>query len=335
MADHFNNRIISRLRELKHEVIKPTFTSKQLDLIKSRHFQMYEALFKYLEEEKYDLLFHNNFIAVPEYFLSELKAHPYMRSKIVFFFQFREMNRSYARTLTMEELINNPSIYRAIGISMVGDKIQDHWPKNLLKNVLYSNEKIKIIHEIITEPHKNFINKIQRPHKPFTIGYFGRWSEAKGLDVFKDSMKYIDKDIKILFNIPDFQASKLREENRKIYVDNNFYPIGSLSGFTDQIDLIICPHKRSYEYGESGMPQVAISAQIPLIVPDFYFFNELIKQYEIGLTFLPEDPASLGTTINYARHIYLKLIEKARFDLAIRDYIEVEQYADAAIGEYR
>lgn len=333
MADHFNNRIVARLRELGHDVVIYQFTENQRKLIHTRHFQMYEDLFRFAEDEKFNMLFHNNFIASPEYFLSELKARPCMSCEIVFFFQFREMNRSYARTCTMQELIERPQVYRAIGISMVGDKMK--FPYNLLRAGLSTNKKIKIIHEIITEPHKSFINKIQRPHNPFTIGYFGRKSDAKGLEIFIRAFKYIDKDIKILFNHPDFQANKLKIEGRKIYFDNNFYPIGQLSKFIDQIDLVICPHKLSYEYGESGMPQVAISAGIPIIAPDFYFFNEIINAYGIGLLFVPEDPASLGVSINYAKHTYNNLIAKAKFDEAIKDYIEVEQYAEVAIGDHK
>jgi glycosyltransferase involved in cell wall biosynthesis len=332
MAEYFKERIVAELVRLGHQVETFSQSIKEDKLVRDRHFQMYDHIFNILKNRDYDLFFHNNFLAVPEYFLAGLKANPEIKTKIVFFFQFREINRSMARALVLNEILEQKQVYRAIGISMVKDPLV---PKNYIASGIGNSNKIKIINETYTEPRKSFINKIQRPHKPFTIGYFGRQTEAKGIDIFLEATKHIDKSIKILVNMPHkewfWENTEERKKFKRIKIDSHFYPIGQLHKFVDKLDLIICPHKRSYEYGESGMPGVAFSAGIPIIAPDFYFFNKIVKKYKTGLTFIPESPRSLANAINIAKYLYEELIFKANFDAALDNYIEIEEYARIAV----
>jgi glycosyltransferase involved in cell wall biosynthesis len=343
LADYFNGKIIKEFIRLGHEVEIYRFSERERNLVASRHFQMYEELMDKANDTKYDLLFHNNFIIVPEYFLSELKSRPYFKPKIVFFFQFREINKSIARTKIFKELVSRSEVKYAVAIPMFIKNLI--FPKNFQQEfcVLEADKdlfkkKIRIINNDYTEPLDSFRTfKNLSPHKPFTIGFFGRWTEVKGVDYLLESLKYLEKDIRLLVNMPNknwfWATSAEREKFKRVKIDRNYYTIGKLYKFLEKIDLIICPHKKSYEYGDSALPAVAFCAKKPIIAPDFYFFNEIVKRDKVGILFEPENPVSLAMAINYAKHKYNEIVASANFSSSLKDYTDKEEYARVAVGD--
>jgi len=343
LADYFNGKIIREFIRLGHIVDIHKLSEKEKNLVASRHFQMYEELLEKANKEKYDLLFHNNFIIVPEYFLSELKARSSFYPKIVFFFQFREINKSVARTKIFKELVFRPEVKYAVGIPMFIKNLV--FPENF-KNVFLTydtdkdlfKKKIRIINNDYTEPLDSFRDfKNLSPHKPFTIGFFGRWTEVKGVDYLLQSLQYLEKDIRLLVNMPNkdwlWATSEEREKFKRVKIDRNYYSIGKLYKFLEKVDLIICPHKKSYEYGDSALPAVAFCAKKPIIAPDFYFFNEIVKRHKAGILFEPENSVSLAMAINYAKHKYNEIVKNAKFTEALEDYTDKEEYAQVAVGD--
>jgi glycosyltransferase involved in cell wall biosynthesis len=340
LADYFNGKIIKEFIRLGHQVEIYKLSETERNLVASRHFQMYERLLEKANQGKYDLLFHNNFIIVPEYFLSELKARSSFYPKIVFFFQFREINKSVARTKIFKELVSRSEVKYAVGIPMFIKNLV--FPENFKDQFLtwdtdkeIFKKKIRIINNDYTEPLDSFREfKNLSPHKPFTIGFFGRWTEVKGVDYLLQSLQYLEKDIKLAINAPNgLSLITPKYSKKRLIVDRNYYTIGELYKFLEKVDLIICPHKKSYEYGDSALPAVAFCAKKPIIAPDFYFFNEIVKRHKAGILFEPENPVSLAMAINYAKHKYNEIVENAKFTEALEDYTDKEEYARVSLGE--
>jgi len=328
----FTNRIIKRFRDLGHEVYSYPPSVKAANLIRSRHFQMYEELFAFAEDCKADLLFHNYHIAVPEYFLSELKAGSYP-FKIVFLFSFREINRSLARTLVLKELIERPEVKTAIGLTMLGE--ENFLPPDNYKRIQASTKayKVKLVTDPICEPRYDSVFSDRVSKKKFRVGYFGRWTDAKSPQLLLEAMKYMDKDVRVCINMPSNKDLIRTVALLGVEIDANFYKMGELRNFLDKIDAVICPHSRLYEYGQTGMPATAYIAKKPIVAPDFYYFNKMVKLYRTGLLYKPEDPVSLGVTVNYLKHRYHETMMHANFDKALKEFTEVEIYADKAVED--
>jgi glycosyltransferase involved in cell wall biosynthesis len=335
MSVYFTDRIRKRFEELGHEVIFYAPSVRAANLIRSRHFQMYEDLFDAVKRCKADLLFHNYHIAVPEYFLSELKAGMYP-FKIVFLFSFREINRSLARTLVLKELIERPEVKTTIALTMLNEKY--FVPPENYKKIQSSTSayKVKLVVDPNTEPHYDSSLSTSWledgvPRKRFRVGYFGRWTDAKSPKLLLEAMKYMDKDVQVCINMPKKFFGK--QHFKGVEIDSNYYKLGELRNFLEKIDAVICPHSRLYEYGQTGMPATAYLAKKPIIAPDFYYFNKMVQLYKTGLLYKPEDPISLGLTVSYLRHKYHELMIEANFDKALGEFPEVEIYADKAVED--
>ena len=108
MNKFLTDKIIKKFEEMGHEVTTYQFSEDAKKKISMRHFQMYEELLNYADDNNYDLLYHNNYLMVPDFLLAELKVRPNFKPKIVFMLSFREINRSLARTETYKEIIELP-----------------------------------------------------------------------------------------------------------------------------------------------------------------------------------------------------------------------------------
>jgi len=335
MNKFLTDKIIKKFEEMGHEVTTYRFSEDAKKKISMRHFQMYEELLNYADDNNFDLLYHNNYLMVPDFLLAELKVRSNFKPKIVFMLSFREINRSLARTKTYKEIIELPQIHKVRIISDLTKNLT--LPSNFIKIFgLKENKKVEIINNIYNEPYEGLIKtRDLSPHKPFTIGYFGRWDYSKGTDIFLNSFEYIDKDIKILVNniYGNFIFNNEREKRlfKRVQVDKNFYFMGELYKFLEKIDLIICPYRKSYEYAITGSLAVSFGAKKPVIFSDIYPYNEIIKRFKTGLTFIPESPRSLAIAINYAKHNYEKLKAEANFKDGSKDYLDVESIAASAI----
>ena len=329
---------IDKIKSFGHEAIFYDFSANENEKNRwlLRHFQMYENVLNYVEEIGADLLYFNDPISCPELMISELKVRPNLKTKITSIQQFREVGRSEARANAIKELLEMPQIAKIFIISPIADNVKfpekfERTNPDKSKIQIFSeplNEDLEIFKKLDKEKcRKDYLFK----KDDFVVLYSGSWTYVKGVDIFIEALKYIDKDIKVFIHKneegnsdPTLKNTKLLEEARNNHPNIFIYQGRIKSGEMAQIymaaDLVVCPHRKMYEYSTSGMPNMAAMAKIPIVAPDFYFFSEIVNRYSLGLTFKPEDPIDLARAINESRKNYDSIIKNCKFEESIKHY---------------
>jgi glycosyltransferase involved in cell wall biosynthesis len=328
---------INKLRSLNHEVIfyDCHFDKSEEFRFKTRHFQMYENVLNFTQKEKADILYLHDYLNVPEFLLHELKVRPEFTPKIVFSMQLREVNRSLARANTIKELLDMPQLARAMTFSM---GLTDYsYPKTMI-DVGTNFNKIKNLGEPFNEnPNFNITKEEARrkfgiPQNAFVILWSGRWVYSKGPDIFLEAIKKMDKDIFIFAHSnpseSDYSGELLTQWFKRFYLNSKvisqLFKRDEMKYVYCAANLAICSHRKIYEYAQSGIPGMAALAKIPIIAPDFNYFNEIIKRYKVGIIYTPEDPIALAHAINNAKINYNKIVEQAQFEKSLEGYINFE-----------
>ena len=57
-----------------------------------------------------------------------------------------------------------------------------------------------------------------------------------------------------------------------------------------------------------------------MIAPDFFPFNEIIKRFNTGITYKPEDPESLARSIIFIRNNYSQVMARAMFNESLGNH---------------
>ena len=324
----------NKFKSLGHEVIRYNwFSNKNEEFrLKTRHFQMYENFLNFAQEEKVDLIYFCDYLNVPEFLLGELKVRPEFTPKIIFMIQMREVNRSLMRANTIKELLDMPQIAKVMTFSMGLSNYS--YPETLIK-VGTNFSKIKNLGELFSEdPNFSITKKESRelfsiPKDAFVILWCGRWIYSKGIDIFVDAAKFIDKDIFIFAHKnpaeSDFDDS-LSEKLIKNHPNTKFIikHFDNMKYVYSAVDAVICSHRKICEYSESGIPSMAALAKIPIVAPNFNYFKEIIHRYKIGITFEPENVIALASAINLVKYNYDFIIKDAQFKESIKGYINFE-----------
>jgi glycosyltransferase involved in cell wall biosynthesis len=336
---------IQKLKKAGHEVFLYSLDkipSNRRKLIEIRHFQMYEHILDYAQEVNADVLYFACPISCPELMIYELRARPDFKPKITFMGQLRELNRSMARSLCLKELVDLPQISRVTFSTLIQEDIK--LPDNLIKVGGLNKEKTNYISEyynVNPELFDSVTRKEARDYfgikdNEFVLLNSGSWSYIKGTDIFIEAIKHINKDITIFIHKntsgrigedPNFlNSQKLFESTIKTY--KNIISIERRSTHEEMVmlykcsDLVLCSHRRLYEYSVSGVPGMAALAEVPIVAPDFYYFNELIDRYKIGVKYIPEDPLDMARAINYAKENIDEINRKAKYKESIKNYYD-------------
>jgi glycosyltransferase involved in cell wall biosynthesis len=343
--------IINRFRSFGHEVIYYDFwnDSSEVNKIKTRHFQMYEGALNFSEKVNADLVLFEDNLGVPEYLLSELKIRPNYKHKIVFFMLLREVNKSLARATVIKELLNMSQIHKVITTTRLTGEIK--LPDNLIKaNIGDGIKKFSFVVGPYSEvPESYDISKKEARTKfnldsnEFILLYSGRWWYIRGADIFVEALKYIDKNIKVVIQyipiLTDLQEDTLEQAKKNhentIFIKKFFEFGGDQKGEIAPLfvasDLVIASHRKSYEYGESSVFQAAFYAKRPVVAPNFYFFNEIVKRYNAGVLYEAENPIAMADAINYCRKHYDEIISNVKFEEAVKGHTSHACWADTAL----
>jgi glycosyltransferase involved in cell wall biosynthesis len=97
---------------------------------------------------------------------------------------------------------------------------------------------------------------------------------------------------------------------------------GQMAYFYVAGDVVLCPHRKLYEYSLSGVPNMAALAKKPMVVPDFYFFNEIIRRFKNGVIYEPENPESMAKAVVYCFENYDKIMTEAKFEESLTGYVD-------------
>jgi glycosyltransferase involved in cell wall biosynthesis len=323
------------LRRLGHEVIfyDLHWDREEEYRFKNRHFQMYSNILDYADEIGADILYLHDPLNVPEYLLLELMARPNFRPKIVFHMFLREASRSTARALAIKKLLDLPQVARAVAFTMLTDA--PYPPKMVAVETNFS--KIKNISEPFNEkPPFNLTKKEAREHLPidlkdddFVILWSGRWVYVKGADIFINAARYIGNDFKILahknLTPTDLEGAifdELRENHPNTVVIE--YDFEQMKYVYCAADIVVCSHRRAYEYSNSGVPGMAALARVPIVAPDFCYFNEIVNRFHVGTLYVPEDTMELAKAIDYTINNYGDIMKHAQFEKSVEGYINFE-----------
>ncbi len=153
----------------------------------------------------------------------------------------------------------------------------------------------------------------------FVVLWFGSMFYGKGIDIFLDSVQFMEKSIKcfvvgnpktINFDFSD----QLIKKNRRIKYIDSFIPDSEVGQVFSASDLVVLSYRKTYEHDTSGVLVQAIMARKLLVVPNFSPFAEIVKKYKLGSVFMAEDPKSLAKSINDCKKNYSKMMSVAMFD---------------------
>ena len=329
---------IEKLTKLDHDIIfyDPTITKSETFRWSTKHFQMYENVLNRAEDLNVDLLYFSTSVSMPEYLLFELRSRPRFKPDIIFHLMLRGLNRSMSRCIALKELIDMPQIRRVVANVMIINEIAV--PKNMIEAGI-DFRKFLLINESFNPQSEDLdcfgVSKESArkhfgiPENAFVALQSGTWAHIKGVDLFVDSLNNLTEDITPIIHKHPYGEDPLLEKNlleraklnhsKTIIIDRWLSPMEYPALFR-AADVVVCAHRLSYEYGESGIPGVACKAKRPIIVPNFYFFNEIIHRHEVGYCYEPENAFSMATMIKELKQNYSHIINNARFDDAIKNY---------------
>ena len=264
-------------------------------LYNKKHYDFYKDAFDKCEEKNIDvlLLTLDELIDI-DILLNELRSR---NIKVVFIFSCREIERSEVRKRSFFKLLDNPNVIGAI-----------------LQSMTYFNP---------TVVHPKVISGSSLIHAPeskdFNVLYFGRIKDSKGPDILVEAKQYLPKNVKItMAGALDEGYQGSRDEGHKLNILEKgidkfipgLIPDIDVPDIFRKADLVVLPYRKLYENGHSTVLVEACEYRKPVVVPNFFPFNEIIKEYKIGKTFLPEDPIDLANVImSFVKNKYSKYIK--------------------------
>ena len=286
--------------------------------------RVYEGFLNFCSENKIDKVFIPGLLH-PEYLYSEL-----LNRKIVDFelsisiFSFELFSKSSARCALMSELVALPNIKNILVHSILGGKLR--FPMRLFEN-RQTNK-----YTLSSEPTYESIEGYGKPmtglrQGKFKVLYFGNMFYGKGVDILSRSLNYLGDDVEVTFagdiagrNF-DFDL-EIIAKNKHVLIPNHISEELMYELFANT-NLVILPYRDTYMYGTSGVFHQAMLAGKPILVPNFYPFDEAITLYGCGEIFISEDSKSIAEKI-----MYIKLNGSEKYTLGIDSYLkEIENWS--------
>lgn len=336
--DNIKDPAILKLKNAGHEVIFYDLANdqKRKNLWYIRHFQMYEEILDLATNV--DILYFSCPIGCPEVLIYDLKTRSNFKAKIVSNMMFREVNRSLSRAMAIRDLIDMPQFGMMVFGSMIIDNLK--FPENL-ERVGIDTDKIMLMNEPFNEDPELF-KKITRKEardrfkikeEELVLLNSGSWNYIKGADIFVEALKYIPSWIKVLLHKnrsthtdPTLKEGLIKEAKKihsNIIIIEEWIEKGEMPYLYIASDVVVCPHRKLYEYSMSGIPNMAALAKKPIVAPDFYFFNEIIKRFKVGITYFPENPLDMALSIAHCFNNYDEIIKEAKFEESLTDYVDI------------
>ena len=259
-------------------------------LVKIKHFDMYKDVFDFCEKKRIKRIFFLLDISDINILLCEARGK---KIKISFRMPYRELFRgNKARIVSYRKLMGLPNIERCLVFS---------------QNREGTDRKCITFTEPINEKREDY--NIERTYNNFNVLFFGRITEAKGIDLLLESKKYNDIEYRVVGST-EFYDGELKTDIpiRDEFVDDKEIP----QIFTNS-DIVVMPYTKQYDFGSSGIFPQACFAKKLIVVTDINPFSKIIKQYGLGLV-CQEDPKDLSNKLTELRNNYDYYLDKARFD---------------------
>jgi len=297
-VDKIYNFLIDGHEVFIYDVLKNNNDAKLAEI---KHFQMYDNLFSFCKKINANVLFISNLLPAPEILYFSLLATN-MKTKVVFIFNFRSIERSLEQAIVYKKLISLENTKYAILSTML--PVEKKYTPDKWKKISIPENKIIKINDTLDIDTKGFyINKetsckyFNLEKNKFHLLFIGNDKQTKGLDILEESMKFLNANFKLV---------KSKDFGRLSYVE-----LGMLYRASD---AIILPYRILYKNGSSGVMPEAALAKRPIIAPNFYPFSEIIKRYKLGITFKAEDVIDLTKKIQKLFDNYEKICNNAKYE---------------------
>ena len=121
----------------------------------------------------------------------------------------------------------------------------------------------------------------------------------KGPDILAEAISSMKEDVKCIFagNTKTINFDWQIPVNNKFKIFNEYIPEKKMYQLFNIADLVVCPYRKTYEYGSSNVFLQSLLANKPVIAPDLEPFSNVIKNYNCGELFESENVNSLKKAI--------------------------------------
>ena len=281
------HRIQEEIKDLENFI----FYHKNDWKVKIKHFDMYKEVFDLCEKKRIKRIYFLLDVSDIDVLLNEARKR--RNIKIVFRVPYRELFRgNKSRIISYRKLIGLSNVEKCLVFS------QDREG---------TDRKCMTFTEPVNEKKEDY--EIERIYNNFNVLFFGRITEAKGIDLFLESKKYNDIEYRVVGSTEFYDGElKTNISIRDEFVDDKEIP----QIFTDS-DIVVMPYTKLYDNGSSGIFPQACFAKKLIVVTDIYPYNKLVKKYGLGLV-CQENPKDLSDKLIELRNNYDYYLDKAKFD---------------------
>lgn len=150
-------------------------------------------------------------------------------------------------------------------------------------------------------------NELGIPPNEFLFMFFGEMRHEKGVDILLDALnKYKGQNIGCIIagkplDLNERDLQTIDNESVSIYPRLGYIPQDEVRLYYEAPDCIVYPYRRSFgEYRRSGTFQKACSVGRPVIASQFGWFEKVVSDWDLGLTFNPEDASDLANALETA-----------------------------------
>jgi glycosyltransferase involved in cell wall biosynthesis len=294
--------------EIKKKQGTNCFIQKDLKyLIQNKDPRIYEQLFKYAKKKKIKKIYIPRFSS-PEFLYASIISIKNNFEIYLSTFAFELFSKSIGRLTIIKKLLLEKCIKNVAVHSILNKHLKAPNKFNLDKIII---KKLIFMSEPKYYPDYNFKKKIKKNSKIFKLLFFGNFFFGKGVDILVKSTNKLSNHIKVI--IASNQAKKNFQykiiKNKKITFLNKYFTNKEMFKLFKSSDAVVLPYRKTYTYLTSGVLVQSIQSHIPVLVPKIYPFDEVVKKYKLGISFIAESSKDL--TLNIKKLVVL--IKKNNF----------------------
>jgi len=163
---------------------------------------------------------------------------------------------------------------------------------------VHQDVRTEIVHNGVNFQHFKEAEEADLEHEGFLAGYFGRFSEEKGLHTLVESLQ--DTDVTLLMFGDGDIKQELQEEAEELEVEDKIQwkglvPPEQVASYMKALDTVILPSKIE---GFGSVILESMAAETPVIASKGTGGRDIIKEEVNGLTVEPENSVELSEKIS-------------------------------------